>query len=135
MLVIGQGVAEWVFQRVGGSVSAHSQGIGWQVDGELVAGVAYECFTGGNIFVHQCVEGKVPRKFWWAVTDYPFNQLGCKRITGLVDSSNSKALELNKHIGFRVEATLEKAGKHDSDLVVMVLWKEDCRFLRWVKHE
>jgi L-amino acid N-acyltransferase YncA len=135
MLVIGIGVAEWVFQRVGGAVSAHSQGIGWQVDGKLVAGVAYECFTGGNIFVHQCVEAKVPRKFWWAVTDYPFNQLGCKRITGLVDSTNTQALKLNQHIGFRVEATLEKAGKHDSDLVVMVLWKEDCRFLRWVKHE
>lgn len=71
--------------------------------------------------------------FWWAVTDYPFNQLGCKRITGLVESTNKKALELNKHIGFRVEATLEKAGQNDADMVVMVLWKEDCRFLRWKK--
>ena len=133
MLVTGLGVAEWVFQRVGGAVSAHSQGIGWQVDGELVAGVAYECFTGGNIYVHQCVKGRVPRMFWWAVTDYPFNQLGCKRITGLVESTNKKALELNKHIGFRVEATLEKAGQNDADMVVMVLWKEDCRFLRWKK--
>ena len=133
MLVTGLGVAEWVFQRVGGSVSAHSQGIGWQVDGEIVAGVAYECFTGGNIYVHQCVQGRVPRMFWWAVTDYPFNQLGCKRITGLVESTNKKALELNKHIGFRVEATLEKAGQNDADMVVMVLWKEDCRFLRWKK--
>ena len=131
MLVIGPGVAEWVFQRVGGVSNAHAQGIGWQKDGEIVAGVAYEGFSGSNIFVHQCVEGRVSRNFWWAVTDYPFNQLGCKRITGLVDSINSKALALNKHIGFQVEATLEKAGKNDSDLVVMVLWKEDCRFLRW----
>ena len=131
MLVTGLGVAEWVFQRVGGVSNAHAQGIGWQKDGEIVAGVAYEGFSGSNIFVHQCVEGRVSRNFWWAVTDYPFNQLGCKRITGLVDSINSKALALNKHIGFQVEATLEKAGKHDSDLVVMVLWKEDCRFLRW----
>ena len=131
MLVIGPGVAEWVFQRVGGVSNAHAQGIGWQKDGEIVAGVAYEGFSGSNIFVHQCVEGRVSRNFWWAVTDYPFNQLGCKRITGLVDSINIKALALNKHIGFQVEATLEKAGKHDSDLVVMVLWKEDCRFLRW----
>ena len=53
MLVTGLGVAEWVFQRVGGAVSAHSQGIGWQKDGEIIAGVAYECFTGGNIYVHQ----------------------------------------------------------------------------------
>ena len=133
MLVTGLGVAEWVFQRVGGAVSAHSQGIGWQKDGEIIAGVAYECFTGGNIYVHQCVQGRVPRMFWWAVTGYPFNQLGCKRITGLVESTNKKALELNKHIGFRVEATLEKAGQNDADIVVMVLWKEDCRFLRWKK--
>ena len=133
MLVTGLGVAEWVFQRVGGAVSAHSQGIGWQKDGEIIAGVAYECFTGGNIYVHQCVQGRVPRMFWWAVTDCPFNQLGCKRITGLVESTNKKALELNKLIGFRVEATLEKAGQNDADMVVMVLWKEDCRFLRWKK--
>ena len=133
MLVTGLGVAEWVFQRVGGAVSAHSQGIGWQKDGEIIAGVAYECFTGGNIYVHQCVQGRVPRMFWWAVTDYPFNQLGCKRITGLVESTNKKALELNKHIGFRVEATLEKAGQNDADMVVMVLWKEDCRSVRWKK--
>ena len=130
MLVTGLGVAEWVFQRVGGAVSAHSQGIGWQKDGEIIAGVAYECFTGGNIYVHQCVQGRVPRMFWWAVTDYPFNQLGCKRITGLVESTNKKALELNKHIGFRVEATLEKAGQNDADMVVTVLWKEDCRLLK-----
>ena len=133
MLVTGLGVAEWVFQRVGGAVSAHSQGIGWQKDGGIIAGVACGCFTGGNIYVHQCVQGRVPRMFWWAVTDYPFNQLGCKRITGLVESTNKKALELNKHIGFRVEATLEKAGQNDADMVVMVLWKEDCRFLRWKK--
>lgn len=131
MLVIGSGVAEWVFRRVGGAMSAHSQGIGWKVGDEIVAGVAYEQFTGSNIFVHQAVEGRVPREYWWAVTDYPFNQLGCKRITGFVESHNQKALRLNAHIGFKVEATLEKAGRNNSDLVVMVLWKEDCRFLRW----
>jgi len=131
MLVIGSGVAEWVFQRVGGAVSDHSQGIGWKKDGQLVAGVAYEGFSGSNVFVHQRIDGSPPRQFWWAVTDYPFNQLGCSRITGLVESTNTDALKLNKHIGFKVEATLEKAGRNDSDLVVMVLWKEDCRFLRW----
>lgn len=131
MLVIGPGVAQWVYERVGGSLSAHDQGIGWQQEGKIVAGVAYQGYTGGNIFVHQAVDVRPPRKYWWAVTDYPFNKLKCDRITGLVDSTNQRALALNKHVGFKVEATLEKAGRNKSDLVVMVLWKEDCRFLRW----
>lgn len=132
MLVIGPGVAQWVYERVGGAICDHTQGIGWQRDGELIAGVAYEGFNGSNVFVHQRVDAAPPRRFWWAVTDYPFNQLGCGRITGIVETWNEKALRLNTHIGFRVEATLEKAGRNNSDLVVMVLWKEDCRFLRWV---
>lgn len=131
MLVIGPGVAQWVYDKVGGYVGEHTQGIGWQRDGELIAGVAYEGLTGANIFVHQRIDAPPPRRFWWAVADYPFNKLGCCRITGLVESTNTDALRLNERIGFKHEATLIKAGRNQSDLVVLVLWKEDCRFLRW----
>lgn len=134
MYVSGVNVAAWVHEAAGGAVHATSQGIGQVRDGKLIAGVAYEGFTGPNIFVHQRVEDAPSRTYWWMVTDYPFNQLGCTRMTGLVEADNLKAIELNENIGFELEGKMKGAGRQGQDVLIYVLWKDKCRFLGW-RHE
>ncbi len=131
MLVFGKEVAEWVYQKTGGVVSSHTAGLGWTKDNKLVSGVAIEGWNGNNLFIHQRVDSRTSRKFWYAVADYCFNELGCKRITGIVPSDNIKALSLNHNIGFKDEAVLSKAADNGEDMIVQVLWKEDCRLLGW----
>jgi RimJ/RimL family protein N-acetyltransferase len=63
------------------------------------------------------------------VFDYPFNQAKVKRITGLVGEGNIEARKFDEHIGFKLEARL--AGAHPTgDLLIYVMRREDCRFLR-----
>ena len=131
MIVVGEYVARWVMDKAGHYVN-DMKAIGWEKDGNLIAGATFENYTGRNMIVHQRMDGSPPRAFWFAFADYSYNQLGCLRVTGLVESTNEKALKLNKHIGFEVEATLKDAGK-EGDLIVMVLWRDNCRFLNWGK--
>lgn len=129
MIVQGESVARWVMQTIG-SYTEGMAGIGWQIDGEIVAGIAYENYNHNNLFGHQRIDKNPPKSFWIANARYIFNDLGCKRFTATVESTNLKAIKLNHHIGFETEAILKDAGR-TGDLVVMVLWKNNCRFLGW----
>lgn len=122
---------EWVakrtneFGRFGTDI-----GIGWAKNGELVAGVAYADWNGPNIVCHIAAEGKrwATRYYLWAIFDYPFNQLNCKRITVCVGEGNSTSQLFVEHLGFRLEATLS-AAHPTGDLLVYVMWKEWCKWI------
>lgn len=97
----------------------------------LIAGVLYRNFNGANIEAHIAAQPGarwLTRSFLWAMFDYPFNQLGVRRITGLVPAKNLAARRFDEHLGFVVEATLKDALPGD-DLIVYRLRREDCRWL------
>ena len=128
MIVIGDHVAHWVMEKVG-SYSEGMKAIGWEKDGVLVAGAVFENWNGSNMFAHQRCDSP-PREYWFQVVNYIFNQIKVKRCTACVESDNHKAIKLNKHIGFVIEATLKDAGRN-GDLLIMTLWPENCRPLNW----
>ena len=130
-IVQGKGVMDWIVEATNAEFSPKAQGIGLLKDGELVAGAAYDGWTGPNIFVHQRIIGKPTRAYWKAVFDYPFNGLGCTRLTGTVDASNKEAIKLNEHLGFKEEGRLKDAAFDGGDVIVHVLWKADCKILDW----
>ena len=113
-----------------GSYTENMTGVGWEVNGELVAGTAFENFNSNNMFGHQRIDSSPPRFYWFALAHYIFIQCKVKRFTATVEANNAKAIRLNKHIGFVIEATLKDAGR-EGDLLVMTLWKENCRMLDW----
>lgn len=131
MLVFGQEVARWVYEKTGGTISTTTAGLGWEKDGKLIAGVSIEGWNGVNLFSHQRIDSPPPRKYWWHTADYFFNKLGCNRVTALVPKDNKKAHKINKRIGFIREGVLEKADNDGLDLIVMVLWKKNCKMLEW----
>ena len=124
----------WHFLRdCGVSVpySAEMQGVGRLRDGELVGAVLYEGWSGPNIIMHAAgVDGHwISKDLLKTAFAYPFNQLGCKRITAWLEASNLKSQRLIEHLGFIQEATLEGAATDGSDVILYRMWKEDCRFI------
>lgn len=133
MIVIGQYIVDWVAERTN-SRYCDAVGIGWECEGHLIAGVVYDQFNGVNMQMHVASDGTrrwLRREYLHACFDYPFNQAKVKRVTGLVGEGNIAAQRFDEHLGFVLETTLK--GAHPSgDLLVYVLWKEACK---WIKHE
>lgn len=111
--------------------SAEMQGIGRLRGDELVGAVLYEGWSGPNIIMHVAgVDGHwISRELLEKAFTYPFKQLGCKRITAWLESSNLKSQRLIEHTGFTKEAVLEGAATDGSDVILYRMWKEDCRFI------
>ena len=128
------------FNRVLGFVREHmampvSEGmraIGWERGGRIVAGVLFEGFNGQNIWMHVAGEPGghwMSRQFVGACFRYPFVALGARRASVHVAASNLASLRLVLSLGFTEEARLTGAAHDGSDLVLMVMWREQCRFL------
>ena len=134
MIYIGPGVVEWMRARSSEIGDSPAQGIGWVENDELIAGVAYTDFNGPNVCMHVVANpGKrwLRREYLFACFDYPFNQLNCRRVTGLVGEGNMQARKFDEHLGFTRETTLR--GAHPTgDLIVYVMWKDRCK---WISEE
>ena len=125
-------IGPWVCSRAGGSwVAGRGTAIGLERDGELIAGVLYEDYNGANVLMHVAAEpGRrwLNREYLHKCFAYPFGQLECKRVTGVVPSNNLEALRFDLHLGFEVEAVL--TGAHPGgDLIVLRMLRENCRWI------
>ena len=99
---------------------------------ELIAACWFEKFNGVNMHMHIAAKpGRrwMSREFLRYVFHYPFNECGCKRVTGYVESTNYDARRFDEHIGFKLEATLKDAAP-GGDMLVYVMFKDECRWLK-----
>lgn len=98
--------------------------------GKLLGGNIYTGYTGASIHLHMA--GFEPawanRDFLWVAFDYPFNQLGCKKVFGQVPETNLKALEIDLKLGFKIVARIEDVFP-DGACLLLALAREDCRWL------
>ena len=129
LIVTGPVVGNWVAARVNGQYfEAASQAIGIEKDGKIIAGVIYENWNKVSIWCHIAIEGRLTKKYLWTIFDYPFKQIGAKKIIVPVSSSNEKSLRLVGNMGFVEEARIKDA-RPDGDMVFLVMDRENCRFL------
>ena len=61
--------------------------------------------------------------------DYPFNQLGVNRITGLVAKKNKEARRFDEHLGFKYEGNMRHA-LADDDMLIYGMLKRECKWLK-----
>ena len=108
-----------------------AKGVALEEDGELIAGVAFENWTGSNIFMHVAVNAGVvlTRARIKVAFAYPFLQLKCRRITGLVRADNMKSQQFAEHLGFKQEGRLRHAANDGTDMLVFGLLREECKWL------
>ncbi|MDA4845957.1 GNAT family N-acetyltransferase [Hoeflea poritis] len=109
-----------------------AQCIGHERDGALVGAVGYDHFSHNACMVHLASDGTrrwLTRKFIRLAMAYPFNQLGCSRITCLVSSKNTESLRFTRHFGWIEEGRMRRASPDGGDFVVFGMLREECRYL------
>src|SRR5688572_71989 len=125
-------VGTWVCDRTGTLwYDGRGTAVGFTFDGRLVGGCTYEQFNGANVYLRFSLTDArfINRATAWATFSYPFDQLGCKRVTALVDSDNLRSLAFVKRLGFAYEATLQDAAPNGDQIVFRML-KSECRWIR-----
>ncbi len=118
-------IHDWLKQRIGLPWSTDFKAFARVVDGKIVGVVGYEGFTGTCCRIHMAGEGNwINREFIKLAFDYPFKLLDLPMVFGVVPSGNTRALELNKKLGFKQLLYVE--GAHpDGGLHFLQLKRED----------
>ena len=101
-------------------------------DGQIIAGIVYDNWNPANVCMHVAARpgvNWVSRALLRLVFGYAFEGLGCKRVTGIVPASNKAARRFDEHLGFKLEARLKDAAV-DGDMLLYVMHRRDCRFLK-----
>lgn len=111
--------------------SAQMKGLVLRRHGETIAAVIFNEFNGQNIFMHCAAEpGKkwLNRHFLHEAFKHPFVTLSAQRITLWIEKSNVASRKFALHLGFKHEATLERAGILGGDVAIYRMFREDCRY-------
>jgi RimJ/RimL family protein N-acetyltransferase len=124
-------VAEWVAERAGCSIPNYGAGLGMlNKAGDLVAGVMYENYTGASVTATIAInKGTIISKdFMRVIFDYPFQQLGVKKLFAMIAASNQSSIDFVTRCGF-IEETRVKDYYESGDAIVFACTPESCRWL------
>lgn len=100
--------------------------------GNPMGGVIIASWTGygGSVCIH--VGGFMPnwlsRNLLFVAFDYPFRQLGVKKIFAQMKATNMAAINFNRRLGFEPKYLIEGAYP-GADMLVTELTPETCRYL------
>lgn len=127
-LVIGDSVVEWVNKQLWMN-HRDGVGIGFARNGEIVMGVIFNNYNTASIHMHIALkEGeRFSPTFIAAIMDYPFRQLGLKRITGLIAEDNVASRRFAEKLGAKFEGVLQDA-LPSGNLVMYGLLKEQGQY-------
>lgn len=99
----------------------------------LCAVAVYTDYDEVGVQMHIASDGSrkwMTRAFLRECFAYPFDHCHCRRVTGLVASSNVDALAFDLHLGFKIEGRCREAAPDGSDYVILGMLREECRFLK-----
>jgi RimJ/RimL family protein N-acetyltransferase len=129
-------VIDWVGKLVDEDDFGPAVAIGLEENGELIAGVVYNMYTKVSISMHvAAVPGKrwITRQFLYHCFAYPFIQLECKRVTGLVREDNLEAQKFDEHLGFVREGLVREACEDGANMILYGMLRSECRWLERIK--
>lgn len=135
MIVVGQGVVEWIAQ-----VNRHcgpypnAVGIGVAKNGQLLGGFVFCNYRGVSVELHTASIGSknwVTREWLHVVFDYAFRQMQVKKIFGIISAGNADVLKFGLKMGFEVETRIKDVFPNGDALVVCIT-PEMCR---WINYE
>ncbi len=100
--------------------------------GRLLGGVVYYGYRGFDIQIGIAFDGKgwalpgTPR----ALCAYPFQELGCERITAVTSKKNKTARAMLAKAGFRFEGVIRRGLDCVRDGFIYGLLKHECKWLK-----
>lgn len=125
-------VIPWVGSRIDEDDFGQAESIGLEEDGELIAGVVFNWYTGPSISMHVAAEpGRrwMTRDYLYRVFAYPFLQVGCRRVTGLVREDNLDAQRFDEHLGFKREGLIRCGASDGSNLILYGMLRSECKYI------
>lgn len=137
LLGADQFIAEYVRQRIpqmreaGASFGPYTA-IGVVRRGVLLGGVVYHNFRTWDVEVSVAFD----RADWClpktlrGLFSYPFDQLGCVRMTAITPRSNEHTRAFLEGLGFKLEGVARKAVSGREDAFIFGILREECRFLK-----
>lgn len=102
--------------------------IGWESAGRLVAGASFRDWNGVSIEGQIAADRPLTRGLLFAIFDYPFRQLGARKIVATTSADHIRSIRLLRRLGFVEEACLRDAAP-GGDLIIYTMRREACRFL------
>ncbi|MEN6549741.1 MAG: N-acetyltransferase, partial [Armatimonadia bacterium] len=105
---------------------------GVEMGGEVVAGVVFNNYNAVNATAHIAIAKpcKATHQLIRHAFHYAFVECGLKRLTGMVPVSEPKTVAFDQHLGFEPEFIMKSAAFDGGDLQVLVMWPDNCRWLR-----
>lgn len=98
--------------------------------GEFLGGIIYTNFTGSMVMMHMAgIKNWSSPELVWLAFDYPFLQLGVKKVMCTVGSDNTRSLGIIERLGFSLEHAIED-GVPDGYLLLFSMLRENCRWLK-----
>lgn len=130
-------VLDFVRQRLPGMEGRDFQkavSLGVIRNGKLVGGVVYHDYRDLDGDIQLSAAFSTPlwcqRETVRDLFGYPFNQLGCSRITMLVRRSNKHARKFTEGLGLKLEGIVRKAYAGKEDIFVFGMLRDECK---WIK--
>jgi hypothetical protein len=123
-IVSDQRVADFVCEKTGIVLTGSFASLGVILDGEVIGGVVFNCFTGND--VHVTVAGKAKaftRIFIRRVALYVFGELGCLRIS--ITTEQPKVIEITQRMGAKIEGCKRDHFGKGRDGVMLGLLKDE----------
>lgn len=102
------------------------------MDGDTIrAVIVYDTWGSSDVCMHVASDGTgrwMTREALIKCFAYPFIQCKLRRITGLVPSKNTRALQFDLKLGFKQEGLFRHA-MPDDDIVALGMLREECRWI------
>lgn len=132
-LVFGEdaGLVAWAGERLGCIFDPGARAIGLASAGGVRAVSVFERFTEGDCHIHIATTGTgfaMSRAFILASFMFPFVQLRQRRLTGLVQAKNTRAMRFNLRLGFQIEGRMRETHSED-DTIILGMLRRECRFI------
>lgn len=119
-------VIEYVGERNGTRFYPPYTSFGIEHEGEIIAGVVFNCFTGPDIAVTIAGErGAFTRAFIERVGKYVFDELGCLRIS--ITTEQPKIIDFAIRLGAQTEGRKRNLFGKDRDGTVLGLLRENWK--------
>jgi hypothetical protein len=101
----------------------------------LMGGVLYTDFLGGSVQLHAAgfQRNWGNKQLLFLMFHYPFEQLGVKKIIGLVPEWNIRSRNATLNLGYRIEYKVDDVFNRPglpNGMYIMSMLKADCRFLK-----
>ena len=124
-------LCDWCAKKIGQDEFRNATAIGFANKSGLIAVVVLHDLSPPNVFLSWAATTPrwMTRKAIYTIYDWAYNQLGCERITGLVERKNKRARKIDEGLGMKLEGVLRKASPSGQDLFVYGLLRKEAEIL------